>query len=104
MPACPAGTPTTSTTALQIVHEDFLTSNEMEAYTSNLGQFTDSLTDSMICLHYALVSHLKLVPVLRACLLYTSRSSRLLLGEHIPVHIRTPYSVDPGQPPPPPPS
>ena len=35
----------------------------MEPYTSNLGL----LTDSLICPHKALASHLKLVPVFRAC-------------------------------------
>ena len=34
----------------------------METYTSTLTLFTDSLTDSLICPHNALLSHLKLIP------------------------------------------
>ena len=45
----------------------FKTSNEMEAYTSNFGLLSHSLTRSRICPHNALVSHLKLFPGFRAC-------------------------------------
>ena len=40
----------------------FYSPNEMEAYTSNLSL----LTDSLICPHNALLSHLKLVPLSQA--------------------------------------
>ena len=55
----------------------------MEACKSTLTLVTDSLTDSLICLYNALLSHLKVIPQFQACYIYILMKRKLSIYYHI---------------------